>query len=64
MEPNLIVNLAAALVFGAIAAYVLLLAFRQAHGTAVSARTAELEQQLLRGQLQLPWQLHVDMPPC
>ena len=48
MEPNLIVNLAAALVFGAIAAYVLLLAFRQAHGTAVSARTAELEQQLLR----------------
>lgn len=48
MEPNLIVNLAAALVFGAIAAYVLLLAFRQAHSTAVTARTAELEQQFLR----------------
>ncbi len=48
MEPNLILNLAAALVFGAIAAYVLLLAFRQAHSAAVSARTADLEQQFLR----------------
>jgi len=47
MDPNLIVNLAAAAIFGAIAAYVLVLALREAHGVSVTARTAELEQLLL-----------------
>ncbi len=48
MDPNLIVNVAAASIFGAIAAYVLLLAFRQAHGASVTARTGAIEQNLLR----------------
>jgi len=48
MDPNLITNLAAAGVFGAIAAYVAMLAFRQVQAAGVMARTGELEQQLLR----------------
>ena len=47
MEPNMMINLAAGAIFGAIAAYVLVLALREAHGVSVTARTAELEQSLL-----------------
>ena len=47
MELNLIVNLAAAAVFGAIAAYILVLTVRQAHGRSMMARLAKSEQQLL-----------------
>lgn len=47
MDPNMMINLAAAAIFGAIAAYVLVLALLEAHGVSVTARTAELEQKLL-----------------